>query len=143
MESAVGPGAGGGPQVVLRTPVCGLEEQTFQEWVVRTPRSAGGLGLRRQTEVVLAAFVGGVELALPSFAESKGGGLAQVVGTHSFQPDNRDTRWSSLVSIGVGEGAGRVWGPNSETCVVVAAKGRAVCTVGAGVASEAHQADEC
>ena len=56
--------------VILTIP--GLPDRTYQEWVVRQPIRLGGFGLRSQSELSPAAFVGAVEQILPSFVGVKG-----------------------------------------------------------------------
>ena len=51
----------------LHVPIDGLETRSFQQWVIRQPVKMGGLGLRNQIELSPAAFIGGLEQALPHF----------------------------------------------------------------------------
>ena len=52
--------------------VPGLPQKSYQEWVVRQPIRLGGFGLRSQTDLSPAAFIGAVEQVLPSFIGAKG-----------------------------------------------------------------------
>jgi hypothetical protein len=47
-----------------------------------------------------AAFVGGVEMALPSFAAVQGGGLAAAVGANNFDAGRKEVRWQTLIGSG-------------------------------------------
>ena len=77
LEAAVGTNIprgeeGRGWECVLPVPVGGREGRSFASWVVRLPIRLGGWGFRSLVETSLAAFVGAVEQAVPSFTGPQG-----------------------------------------------------------------------
>ena len=56
----------------LRLPIMGLNGKSFQHWVLRQPIKMGGFGLRSKVETSPAAFIGGLEQALPHFTGEGG-----------------------------------------------------------------------
>ena len=56
----------------LQVPIEGLETRSFQNWVLRQPVKMGGFGVRSQVELSPAAFVGGLEQAIPHFVGAEG-----------------------------------------------------------------------
>lgn len=72
-----------------RPPVTRVAEKSYQNWMMRTPVRLGGMGLRSVAETSLAAFVGGVEQAVPHF-DGEGGlctQLAPILGDMSQSAD--------------------------------------------------------
>ena len=65
-------GEGLGWECPLVLPIQGLEGRSFQQWVLRQPVKAGGFGLRSNLETSPAAFIGGLEQALPHFTGERG-----------------------------------------------------------------------
>ena len=62
-----------GVECVLGLPgVASLQGRSFQRWLVHQPVKLGGLGLRSQVETSAAAFIGGVEMSLPTFTGEDG-----------------------------------------------------------------------
>ena len=77
---------------VVDFPIGELNSKRYQEWLVRLPVRAGGLGLRSITDISPAALIGGVEMSLPFFGGSNGicKVLEETVGDMSmFDKDNR------------------------------------------------------
>ena len=83
----------------LQVPIDGLETRSFQNWVLRQPVKMGGFGLRSQVELSPAAFVGGLEQALPHFVGAEGvcQHLVGVIGDGQGQVDRR---WKPLLDSG-------------------------------------------
>ena len=52
--------------IVIETTIPGREELSFSDWVIRQPVKCGGMGLRAYVETCAPAFIGAVELAIPS-----------------------------------------------------------------------------
>jgi hypothetical protein len=62
-----------GVECTLQVPgIAFLQGRSFQNILIRQPVKQGGLGLRSMEETSLAAFVGGVEMALPHFTGDEG-----------------------------------------------------------------------
>ena len=82
----------------INFPIDSLSGKSFQNWVLRLPIRLGGLGIRSCVETSPAAFIGGIEQALPHF--TKNGGvclqLKDVIGT--FEESN--SRWQTLIQSG-------------------------------------------
>ena len=53
----------------IKVSISGLEKRSFQNWILRLPIRLGGLGIRSNLETSPAAFIGGVEQALPQFTK--------------------------------------------------------------------------
>ena len=81
----------------LPIPVETLKNRSFQHWVIRQPVKMGGLGLRSCAETSLAAFIGGLEQALPHFTGKDGvcQQLETVIGDCSGEH-----RWQPLLQSG-------------------------------------------
>ena len=58
---------GRGLECCPNPPVGRWQGRSYQELMVRTPVRLGGMGLRSSVETSVAAFIGGVEQALPHF----------------------------------------------------------------------------
>ena len=52
--------------------VPGREDMTYQEWLVRQPIKMGGMGLRSLVDTSLVAYLGAIEVAIPSFTGEGG-----------------------------------------------------------------------
>ena len=89
-------GEGLGWDCHLRVQIDGLDGRSFQQWVIRQPVKMGGVGLRSQVELSSAAFIGGLEQALPHFT-SEGGVCPQLVGVLGDGNGQEDMRWWPLV----------------------------------------------
>ena len=64
---------GFGVECTLQVPgIAFLQGRSFQNILIRQPVKQGGLGLRSTEETSPAAFVGGVEMALPHFTGEEG-----------------------------------------------------------------------
>ena len=87
--------------VARGTGVAELEDRTYQHLMAAQPIKLGGCGLRSTEETRYAAFVGGVEMALPFLVEGDHGEevlcpqLEQVIGRVSGQD-----RWSTFLEAG-------------------------------------------
>ena len=83
--------------IPLPVPVETLQTRSFQQWVIRQPVKMGGLGIRSNVETRLAAFVGGLEQALPHFVGEDGicKQLSQILG--NLEDGNR---WETLLQSG-------------------------------------------
>ena len=53
---------------VISCPVTGLDNMSFQEWVIRLPVKQYGWGLRKMEETCGPAFLGALETAIPYMA---------------------------------------------------------------------------
>ena len=69
----------------------GIEDNSYQEWVVRQPIKMGGFGLRCQVNTSPAAFVRAVEQILPSF-----GGASGVCPQLAHLLDSMDDSWRQV-----------------------------------------------
>ena len=90
---------GGGYECVLDLPIESLSGRTIQHHIARLPISKSGLGLRSVAETAGPAFIGGVEMSLPSFIGDLGlcPELEEVIG----RPDIGSVdRWGTLLSGG-------------------------------------------
>ena len=83
----------------VQVPVEGLQGRSFQHWVMRQPVKMGGLGLRGQVELSPAAFIGGLEQALPHFI-GVGGVCPQLVAVLGEGDGQVDLRWQTLLRSG-------------------------------------------
>ena len=92
-------GEGLGWDCPLNVPIEGLETRTFQQWTIRQPVKMGGLGLRSQVELSPAAFIGGIEQALPHFVGSNGI-CQQLAGVLGGGQEQADRRWFPLLQSG-------------------------------------------
>ena len=107
---------GRGWECVLPVPVNGREGRSFASWLVRLPIRLGGWGLRSLEENSLAAFVGAVEQAVPSFPGPEGicPQLSRYLGGEgSFQEDGGgEDRWQHMLEHGgrLGEEFHQSWG---------------------------------
>ena len=88
---------------VTKIVIPGLQEQSFQEWVVRQPIKLGGFGLRSQVDLSLAAYIGAVEQVIPSFTGVNGicPQIAHLVGS----TEDPQSRWNTLLNSGCRTGA--------------------------------------
>ena len=87
-----------GYECVLATPIQRHLGRSYQDWLMRTPVRLGGFGLRSMVDVRNVAFVGGLEMALPSFAGEK----QQLMPQLAALPDRVEgnTRWAGLLASG-------------------------------------------
>ena len=87
-----------GVECVLGVPIQGLEDQSYQQWLVRLPIRERGMGLRSLVDTSPAAFLGGVEMALPFFVGEQGlcPLLEPLVG--DVRAADPVTRWRTLTS---------------------------------------------
>ena len=77
-------------------PVRRLQQRSYQDWMVRMPVRLGGMGLRSVADTSLAAYIGGLEQALPHFV---GEGrlcpqLQHVLGDMA----SPSTKWRNLIT---------------------------------------------
>ena len=88
----------------INVPIENLQGKSFQEWVLRLPVRLGGLGIRSTLETRHAAFIGGVEQALPHFTNREGvcDQLRPIIGDFS---GSSDTRWERLINSGCRTGS--------------------------------------
>ena len=92
-------GEGLGWDCPLQVPIDGLQTRSFQQWVIRQPVKMGGLGLRNQVELSAAAYIGGLEQALPHFT-SEGGVCQQLEGVLGDGQGQENIRWRQLLQSG-------------------------------------------
>ena len=88
--------------IVLDTPIPGREDWSFPAWVMRQPVKCGGMGLRSYVETCGPAFIGAIEMAIPTLHTGFGSILTnEVGGTNRFgegvQPEGR---WRTLLNSG-------------------------------------------
>ena len=104
-------GEGLGWDCPLNVPIDGLESRSFQQWVIRQPVKMGGLGLRNQVELSPAAYIGGLEQALPHFT-GEGGVCQQLTGVLGDGQGQVDKRWRPLLQSGcrTGRELTQAWG---------------------------------
>ena len=99
----------------VAVPVETLRNRSFQHWVMRQPIKLGGMGLRSMLEVSSAAFVGAVEVAIPSMVGEDGvcPQLSREVGEAECFSVGGDiqTRWYYMLQSGcqVGTEFRRAW----------------------------------
>ena len=88
-------------------PVRRLQHKSYQDWMVRMPVRLGGMGLRSVADTSLAAYLGGLEQALPHFLGEEGlcPQLQPVLG----DTDSPATRWRGLTTSGCRTGEEMVW----------------------------------
>ena len=94
-------GEGLGWDCPLYVPIDGLQTRSFQQWVIRQPVKMGGLGLKSQVELSPAAFIGGVEQALPHFASHDG--VCQLLADEVGEGQGHigvGRRWEPLLQSG-------------------------------------------
>ena len=86
------------PDGVTMISIPGLQDRSYQEWVVRQPIRLGGFGLRCQSDLSSAAFIGAIEQVLPSFVGAKGvcPQLAHLIGSM----EDSQQRWHMLYESG-------------------------------------------
>ena len=92
-------GEGLGWDCPIQVPIQGLETRSFQQWAIRQPVKMGGLGIRSQLELSPAAFIGGLEQALPHFTGA-GGVCQQLVGVVGDGQGQVSNRWQPLLNSG-------------------------------------------
>ena len=100
IENLVGMRLRGNWELPLNIPVEGLNGLTFQELVIRQPIRMGGLGIRQNVETSMAAFIGAIEQALPSFTSGERPicpGLKDILGDFT---GNIQTMWEPLIKSG-------------------------------------------
>ena len=78
--------------------------QKLDYWLLRLPVSLGGLVIRSTLETRHAAFIGGVEQALPHFTNREGvcDQLNPIIGDFT---GSKDTRWGRLINSGCRTGS--------------------------------------
>ena len=81
---------GRGLECCPNPPIVRWQGRSYQELMVRTPVRLGGMGLRSVVETSLAAYVGGVEQALPHFVGE--GGICQQLRQVLGEMQNSATR---------------------------------------------------
>ena len=103
-------GEGLGWDCPIQVPIQGLETRSFQQWAIRQPVKMGGLGIRSQLELSPAAFIGGLEQALPHFTGA-GGVCQQLVGVVGDGQGQASNRWQPLLNSGcrTGRELAHVW----------------------------------
>ena len=83
----------------ISLPVCDniLEKRSYQHWVIRQPIKMGGLGIRSNVETSHAAFIGGLEQALPHFVGQ--GGICMQLNNVIGDMEG-ECRWKLLLQSG-------------------------------------------
>ena len=89
---------GRGVECCPNPPVARLRGRAYQELMVRTPVRLGGMGFRSLVETSLAAFIGGVEQALPHFIGE--GGVCQQLAPILGNMQNSASRWRDMMASG-------------------------------------------
>ena len=83
--------------ISLPVPDINLQLRSYQQWVIRQPVKMGGLGIRSNVETRLAAYIGGLEQALPHFV-GEGGVCKQL--TMLIGDMDGESRWQTLLQSG-------------------------------------------
>ena len=96
----------------MRGEVEGLQGTSFQSLLTTLPIKLGGLGLRSQVQLSPAAWVGGLEQALPSFGGEKG--ICPALGELSGAGQDELHRWLPLLDSGLPTGAASCMGLHGE-----------------------------
>ena len=95
---------GGESDCVMEGPVSSIQGLSFQQMVTRLPIKMGGMGIRNQEQLRLAAFVGSVEQCVPQIGSRTGlcPALAPQFGGDECFGNNMpvDSRWEVLISSG-------------------------------------------
>ena len=78
--------------------VPGLREKSYQEWAVRQPIRLGGFGLRCQSDLSPAAYIGAIEQIIPSFIGAKG--VCPQLSHLLDSIEDPQQRWQSLIDSG-------------------------------------------
>ena len=86
--------------IVINSPVASREGWSFPAWVLRQPIKCGGAGLRSFTELCRPAFVGALELAIPSLHTGFCPILTPLVGGEEHFGDGWEGRWRPLLDSG-------------------------------------------
>jgi len=83
----------------IEVPVENISGRSFQHMVIRQPLKMGGLGIRSHTETSPAAYIGGLEQALPHMTGLQGvcQMLQEVIGDGQ---GSTSTRWQALIQSG-------------------------------------------
>ena len=89
-----------GVECVLQVPVRGLEAHSYQQLLARLPIRERGMGVRSLVETCPAAFLGGVEMALPFITGEQGlcPLLEPLVG--DIRGADPASRWRTLTTAG-------------------------------------------
>ena len=83
----------------INVPIENLNGRSFQQFVIRQPIKMGGLGIRSNVETSPAAFIGGLEQALPHFVGENG--VCQQLTTLIGQANGHTgARWQPLIQSG-------------------------------------------
>ena len=88
-------------------PVRRLQQRSYQDWMVRMPVRLGGMGLRSVADTSLAAYIGGLEQALPHFVGE--GGLCPQLQPVLGDMASPSTRWRGLITSGCRTGEEMIW----------------------------------
>ena len=88
--------------LVIETTIPGREELSFSDWVIRQPVKCGGMGLRAYVETCAPAFIGAVEMAIPSLYTGYCPQLTEWVGGEDRfgQGVLSAGRWRTLITSG-------------------------------------------
>lgn len=94
--------------ISLPVPDSTLQNRSYQHWVIRQPVKMGGLGIRSNVETSLAAYIGGLEQALPHFVGE--GGICKQLRTVVGDMDG-ESRWKLLLQSGcrTGQELAKAW----------------------------------
>ena len=94
----------------LNVPIDSINGRTFPHWVLRQPIKMGGLGIRSQVETSPAAFIGGLEQALPHLTGPEGV-CQNLVGILGEGTQHMLERWQPLLNSGcrTGQEFRRAW----------------------------------
>lgn len=83
--------------IPLPVPEATLRTRSYQHWVIRQPIKMGGLGIRSNVETRHAAYIGGLEQALPHFVGE--GGICKQLSMVLGEVDG-ESRWQTLLQSG-------------------------------------------
>ena len=99
-----------GYECVLATPILRHMGRSYQDWLMRTPVRLGGFGLRSMEDVRRVAFIGGLEMALPSFAGEEQQLMPQLA--ELLDRVDGERRWAGILTSGcrTGQELQSAWG---------------------------------
>ena len=104
--------------IVLDTPIPGREDWSFPAWVMRQPVKCGGMGLRSYVETCGPAFIGAIEIAIPTLHTGFGSILTNEVGGADMFGEGvqAEGRWRTLLNSGcrVGRELSAAWNTLKE-----------------------------
>ena len=88
---------GGNSCIPLFPGINSLERRSFQEWLIPQPGKLSGFGLRWVSETSPVAFIGGVNMSLPSFTGERG--ICQVLEQEIGNTEGT-LKWQDFLALG-------------------------------------------